>query len=170
MTMEENQINIKRVEPNTGVKKSVNTSSPSVFARLFMFLLIVGIGVLGFLYYKTDKELKLLKEPEAQTAYLKQEIEKITKDIGKVVMFPDDDRLVYVGTVEDPEILKKEQSFFANASVGDYIFVFEKTGRALLWNTQKNIIVNFGVASNPEETKMPSPEVKATQTAPKKAQ
>ncbi len=161
---------------NQSIKKTVKTTntvvssvplSKSFFTKVkyfFTLILVGGIITLGYLYYKADKELKLIKDPKAQSELVQKEVDKVIAEIAKVMVIQEDDRPIFIGTVQDPEMLKKDQEFFTNASVGDYIFVFQKTKRALLWNAEKNMIVNFGLSGEPGTSQSQTPVSEKTST------
>lgn len=146
------------IENELGKKKVRKTSSKnnpvqgrSFFLKLFSFVFFLVAAYLGFMYYKTSNELNAIKNPEKQKAILEKKISDVVSEISKVININSDDKPVFAGIVEDPEVLKKEQEFFKDAQVGDYVFVFEKTSKAMIWNPTKKIIVNFGVYSQSEK-------------------
>lgn len=153
MNSNENEISIKRVRRSTSKDNLTNKGKRPFFLKAFAFVFFVVSAYLGFMYYRASNELKLLKNPEEQTAYLQKKIEGVVQEMSKYVVINPDDKPVFAGIVENPEALKKEQAFFSDVSAGDYIFVFEKTQRAIIWNPTKKMVVNFGIYNREEAPK-----------------
>lgn len=73
----------------------------------------------------------------------KQETEIIAEKIRKLMDLPKDDEPV-LATVQDKDLLTKEQSFFEGAENGDVVLIFPKSAKAILYSPKRNVIVNAG--------------------------
>ncbi len=141
-SIKEIQSNISEIE-NTGVKNI--RSGKKRKNKLVIFLFTLSI-ILGILYYKQSAELSRLKDPALQTEYAQKQIEKVIDEMKKYVVIPEDEQLKLFGIIDNAEKLKKDQPFYSNVENGDYVFLFSKTARALIWRPQEKKVINFGVA------------------------
>ena len=81
----------------------------------------------------------------------KKEISKITKDISKVMILPEEEPSLF--EIKDPDMLAKQQSFFVGAKVGDKLLVYALVGKAIIWSPSRNMIVNVGPISSDNNIK-----------------
>jgi cell division protein FtsN len=76
--------------------------------------------------------------PEAQ-AQVKTTVEKV----GKLMVLPSGEEPT-VAIVNNAENLKKEQPFYANVENGDYLVVYPKAAKAIIYRESSNVLVNVG--------------------------
>lgn len=141
-------VSIKEVQPNTATEEGFlkNSRSHKRGRNKLVLCLLLLLVVLGFLYIKQHRELSRLKDPVLQTEYAQKQIEKIISDMKKSVVIPEDEQLKLLGIIDNAEKLKKDQPFYTDVENGDYVFLFSKTARALIWRPQDKKVINFGVA------------------------
>lgn len=162
MKNNENEIN----EQDGSVTNNPRRRSRSILFRpaLWFFLIAVALGVL---YFQTKKEMELLKNPEALQAEQAKEVEAVIADMKNHVVIADTEEVKLLGIIENPEIAKKDQPFYSDVEVGDYVFVFTKTSRVLIWRPSTKKIVNFSlftVQDNATTTAKQAPKPAATTT------
>lgn len=152
---------IKDIQTNVNEEVAVKASRKRKGGK-FSLLLLIAVIVLGVLYYNQHQELVRLKDPVLQTEYAQKQVQKVIDDMKKYVVIPAEEELKLLGIINNAEILKKDQAFYTNVENGDYVFLFSKTARALIWRPSDNKVVNFGVADMQQQS--------ATQTSsPKEA-
>jgi hypothetical protein len=102
---------------------------------LFLIVLVL-IAIVAYYIYSNNiiKNLNQIDGAKAKTEYL--------KDIQKVMLIPSEDPTYLV--IDNADLLSKQQSFFQNAINGDALFVFQNTGRAIIWSPSRSLIVNSG--------------------------
>jgi hypothetical protein len=115
-------------------------------AGKFSFLLFIAVIVLAILYIQEKREVRRLTDPVAQTEYAQKQVAKAIEDLKKYIVIPEDEELKLLGVINDADTLKKDQAFYANVERGDYVFLFTKTSRALIWRPGAQKIINFGIA------------------------
>ena len=101
--------------------------------RKFLFpavILIVGLiaGIFAYDYYLSS----IKKSPEA----------KLFESLSKIIILPEEEANIF--DIQDPELLSKEQDFFMGSKLGDKLFVFPISGKAVIYRPEDNIIVNVG--------------------------
>ncbi len=124
-----------------------NTESPRGKQLLIVgiVLVIVSIGFVWSLsnYLMVKKELAFVSTPEGLEQIATQEVQELVKKVGKLIVLPADEE-PSVATIVDAELLAKEQVFYQNASSGDKILIYVQAKKALIYNPEKNILVNVG--------------------------
>jgi len=108
-----------------------------------ILLLIMAVGsVWYFLKYQDAKaQIDLLSSPEGQQKVNKEEIDKVLKDVGKLILLPINETPT-VATIEDAQALAKDQAFFADAQNGDKVLIY--SNRAMIYSPERNVLVNVG--------------------------
>ena len=97
------------------------------------FLLVLSFGI-AFYFYNQYTKLKL-----APQQYSQAEAEKVVIAVGKLMILPTNEEPT-VATVSNPEQLR-DQPFFAHAETGDKVLIYATAGKAILYNPDKNMIV-----------------------------
>lgn len=141
-------------------------------------LAIIGVGISAFLFYqyqKTQKELQTIKKATtASQGASSDQLSKIVAEVGKIMKLPEGE-VPTMATISDISKLK-EQAFFQNGKNGDILLVYNKAGKAILYNpTEKKIVEIAPVgstgtpASSPgaSATRSPSPTPTPTPFQPK---
>lgn len=100
---------------------------------LFM-LAVLFIGSTAY-YYRENAKLKNNPQQAAQ-----EEINSLIAKVSKLILLPQGETPI-VATVVDPDKLKKQQSFFTNASVGDKILIYGGAREAYMYNPKLNKII-----------------------------
>jgi hypothetical protein len=120
------------------IKKSI--------ALLFL-LAFAGSVAWGFWSYKMYQDAKnqinQLTSLDGQQELAQQEIDKVLDRVRIHMLLPDDEEPV-MATVVDAQSLAQEQDFYKDASNGDRVIVYQKAQKAILYNPDKDIIVNVG--------------------------
>ena len=124
-----------------------NTSAPKSKLLLIVgiVLVIVSIGFVWLLgnYMMVKKELAFVTTPEGLEQIATQEVQELVKKVGKLIVLPTDEE-PSVATIVDADLLAKEQVFYQNASSGDKILIYVQAKKAIIYNPEKNILVNVG--------------------------
>jgi hypothetical protein len=174
-------ISIKNIEKNSTPLSEEETVTRTVpqptrrrrgFAGKLSGLLFIAVVILACLYIQQKREVTRLTDPVAQTEYAQKQVDKVIADLKNYMVIPDDEDLKLLGVINDAESLKKDQAFYANVEKGDYVFLFAKSSRALIWRPTDKKIVNFGVAntvpSQDSAAVQPKPTTPPATTTPKK--
>lgn len=126
-------------------KKSVR------FLMGVIFILAIAGGILRFTPLgekvpvpSSVKNMLGMQSPEEKA---QEEVKIIVKKIRKLMDLPKDDEPV-LATVQDIDLLVKEQKFFEGAENGDVVLIFPKAAKAILYSPKRNVIVNAGPVSS----------------------
>lgn len=93
--------------------------------------------------YMARRDLTKLKDvaKEAQTTSI--ETKDILAKLEKHIVLPQDESPM-IATINDPEALAKEQTFYVGAQKGDKVIVYFKARKAIVYSPAKDIILNVG--------------------------
>src|SRR3989339_564938 len=108
---------------------------------IIFVLLVLGLIYFLFSYLKTQRELKILKDPAAQEELARVENDKLIKQVSKLIDLPLDQEPV-VGTVQDAAALAEQQKFFVNAKNGDRVLIYQD--KAIIYRPSDNKLINVG--------------------------
>ena len=124
-------IKIKKVEGKNKVEviKKYSLTNKNIIIIL-VILLCSSLGA-GLYFYK-----KSIDNAPKDT---QKELQDTVKIISKLMVLPTNETPT-LATVNDPEKLKN-QSFFANAKVGDKVLIYTNAKKAILYNPAQNKIV-----------------------------
>lgn len=75
-----------------------------------------------------------------------KQMQQIIDNVAKLMILPKGEQPV-IATITDSATLAKEQPFYADSSNGDVVLVYQKALKAIIYNPEKNIIVNVGPVS-----------------------
>ncbi len=101
---------------------------------LFVVLLILILG--GYLYITKGMTANNIEKVNKENL-------KLVQRVGELMILPQgEDPAIY--NIDNPDVLKKEQAFFANAEKGDKLLLYPKNSKAIIYNPTRNIIVNVG--------------------------
>lgn len=116
-----------------------------VITSLSLLLLIVlGSGLYYFFQYQ--KAEQRLMNPDMAA---KEETQELLKNIGKVMLLPNEDPTV--ATISDKDKLS-DQAFFSESQNGDQVLVFPQAKKAILWRPSTHMIINVApVFPNPQQ-------------------
>jgi hypothetical protein len=73
-----------------------------------------------------------------------------------------------IATINQPDVLVKEQLFYAGSNVGDKLIIFPQAQKAIIYSPGRNVIVNSGpfvvnsgtATQAPAQTQTTTPETK----------
>lgn len=121
---------------------------------LYFFCGIVIVGAAFGLFYYKNQTLK----SESLYVGMKESHENeknILVFIARHIVLPAREEPI-IGTIEQPESLKKEQPFFQDVERGDVVVLYQQTGRAIIYRPSRDILVNVGflVISGGKQTKV----------------
>lgn len=106
-------------------------------------LIVLSLGVYAYSKYTSTDAYKA-KNAEKETVAL-------VKDVGELMVLPaDENPAIFV--VQDPSVLISQQLFFKGAEKGDKLMVYPKAGKAILYSTSKNMIINVGPVTFDQNT------------------
>lgn len=130
---------------------------------LFVLILIALIAIAGFAwsfkkYIETKKQLTVATSVEGQQEMAKQEVNKLLERVGKLIVLPAEEEPT-VATIADVEALKKEQSFYIDAKNGDKVLIYMQAKKAIIYDEERNILVNVGPIFMNEEEVVEAPPV-----------
>lgn len=100
---------------------------------------VVSIFVGGYSYWQHEKSKAIMGDTIAATQIEQQ---KLIEAVSKHIKLPQNEQ-PSVATVSDIGKLQG-QPFFANAKNGDKVLIYEKAQKAILYDTQANIIIEVG--------------------------
>lgn len=111
---------------------------------------LVGVGVGGFSFYqyqRTQKELQAIKKVATASQNTNtDQLSKILLELSKIIKLPEGE-IPTMATISDIGKLK-DQPFFQNGKNGDILLVFNKAGKAILYNPTDKKIVEVAPVSN----------------------
>ena len=111
------------------------------FFNFIIFLAIIIILGFGFFFYrklnKIENTPSKTKDKEASALILK---------VSKLYLFPKDE-VPTIATVSDPNLLK-DKEFFTQAKIGDNVLLFLQTGKAVLYRSSINKIIEIAPIKN----------------------
>ena len=113
-------------------------------------VLVLVFGATTVYFYRQASKLKQDPQKAAQ-----ESTQELIGKVSKLIVLPAGETPT-VATVTDPEKLKKEQPFFANASVGDKVLIYTGARKAYMYNPTTNKIievapVNIGTPTTPAQ-------------------
>jgi hypothetical protein len=112
----------------------------NIFGIILILVLILSLGAASFFYFKAD-ELKKNDPKVVAEIEIKDTVEKVSK----LILLPTDEEPT-VATVTNLEDLK-DQPFFTNAKVGYKVLIYTKAKKAILYDPERNILVEVAPLS-----------------------
>ncbi|MFA7244563.1 MAG: hypothetical protein WC070_00050 [Candidatus Magasanikbacteria bacterium] len=123
------------------LKKEGGKNNKNLFIFLLGVVVLAAIVYFVFSYVKTQKELRMLKDPTAQEEILKKENDKLISKVGELIDLPVGEEPV-IGTVQDAETLAKEQKFFISSKNGDRVLIYQN--KAIIYRPEIHKLINVG--------------------------
>ena len=106
------------------------------FIILLVIIILIGFGF--FFYRKLNKiDNTSSKDKETNSLILK---------VSKLYLFPKDE-VPTIATVSDSNLLK-DKEFFTQAKIGDNVLLFLQTGKAVLYRSSINKIIEIAPIKN----------------------
>lgn len=133
-------------------------------------VIIIAIVVLAIAYYAYTKfggsSIINSNSDQNSVPLSSSDPSEIRAAVSKLMLLPEGEPAVF--DITNPELMAKQQAFFAGAIAGDKLLMFATSGKAIIWSPSRGIIVNSG----PIQTDSPQAQNKQapTQTANTKKQ
>jgi hypothetical protein len=108
----------------------------NVFAALLAIVVLTSLVFGGNFYLKAKK---LERQSQTAAAGSAGEAQRIVAEVGKLLILPTDEEPT-IATISDASKLQN-QAFFANAKNGDKVLIYNKAGKAILYDPVNKIIV-----------------------------
>jgi hypothetical protein len=137
-------------EDQTTQTTSSSSTKKSSFPlkNILVFTLFLGLAGSLFWGYQSNNKYKdaqeqinLLSSVEGQQEVAKQEIQAIVEKVKTHMELPEGEDPA-MATVLNAESLASEQPFYKDATNGDKVIVYQKANKAILYNPEKDIVVN----------------------------
>lgn len=146
--------------PKLNILSSAMVGKYKNLVSTLAILAIIGIGISAFLFYqyqKTQKELQAIKKiTTASQGANNDQLSKILAEVSKIMKLPEGE-VPTMATISDVNKLK-DQPFFKNSKNGDILLVYNKAGKAILYNPADKKIVEvapIGDAGSPSPSPAP---------------
>ena len=157
------------MEQDTKKGRKGNSNKPyrAYLIGVVGLLALAGAGYYGYTYWQAN-----MSSPEAvaeaQAAEADAEKAKILAQLGKLMVLPEGDPVLF--KVNDEETMKKQQAFFKDTKNDDVLLVFQESGKAIIFRPSTNVIVNAGPVNFDQNAAAtdPKPEAKTQVTTPEK--
>ena len=121
--------------------------------RIILIFIILGGGGLAYWYF--DRASRSggvsLKGLPPQERLNPEEIQKLLKTVGKLILLPEGEPLI--AAIQDASSLKQAQPFFASSENGDQLLVY--ADKAFIYRPSADKLINVGPvyrADNPDQT------------------
>jgi uncharacterized protein YneF (UPF0154 family) len=101
-------------------------------------IIIVGIGVYYYLQYQHEQAL--LKNPLIASQMIQ---ETVVTDVGKLTQLPTDQKPAIAKVTDITKL--KNQPFFQNAKNGDFVLLYSKDRRVILYDPVANKIIESAI-------------------------
>lgn len=128
-----------------------------------LFILLVFVGaILKFTPLGQKVPLpqfvKNVVTPQSDKAQKAKETKELLAKIGHHMILPAGEEPV-VAIIKDKELLAKEQKFYQDAQNGDYLVVYPKAAKAIIYSPKLDVLVNVGPLIGQAPTPTPEPQV-----------
>lgn len=122
---------------NSGLMQLMNFDRQLILPVSIAALVVVVLGVGGYLYYRSQSSQVAPTDPQAQQRLVQDEVKRLVAEVGKLIDLPQGEDPT-VATVTDVEKLS-DQPFFAKAKNGDKVLIYATAKKAILYdpNTKK---------------------------------
>jgi hypothetical protein len=127
---------------------------------IIFFLAILCLGNLFSTIYYYNKYTETKKFIGDPAAFSQNEAKILKEKVGKLIDLPTDEEPTIV-TVTDIEKVKS-QPFFAKASNGDKVLIYQNNKKAILYNPTRNQVLEVGPLLTPNTTSTPGASLSAT--------
>jgi preprotein translocase subunit SecG len=115
--------------------------------------IVLALAIAGLIFYSKSSSINFLSrfggKKSTSSAALnigaEDEVEKITKEVKKIMLLPDETPIL--ATVTDLEKVKN-QNFFAKAAMGDKVLIFMNAKKAILYRPSDKLIIEVGVVND----------------------
>lgn len=104
------------------------------FLAICAVLLLVLAGSTAYFYRQ------YLKVKQNSQQAIQEANQNLINQVSKLIVLPTGETPT-IATVTDPEKLRKEQAFFAHASLGDKVLIYTGARKAYMYNPTQNKII-----------------------------
>lgn len=125
-------------------------------------IVIVAVVAIAFLGWKFIQARQMLSDIKTKEAVSEQEVEKVTKEVGALIILPDETPTV--ATVTDKTKLAKND-FFQKAENGDKVLIYAQARRAYLYRPSAKQLVDVTPLNVQEDTTQEDTTQEATTSA-----
>ena len=125
---------------------------------IVIVLVIIAAGIIGKFAYA-----KYASTDNYKVEQVKKDTQNLIADVSKIMILPDEEPAIFV--VQDPNQLIAQQLFFRGAEKGDKLMVFQKAGKAVLYSTSKNKIINVGPVTFDQAAAAPAASLQKDQSS-----
>jgi hypothetical protein len=127
------------MEQETKTQEVVNNiKATSKKIRIIVAVLVLAVIMVGgvFMWFRYTKTAEYVKHTQ------EQETAQLIKKIRAHLVLPDEQPSIF--SVQDPEVLIKQQAFFAGVEKGDQLLIYPTTSKAIVYSVKKDMILNVG--------------------------
>jgi hypothetical protein len=68
--------------------------------------------------------------------------QRLMQNVAHLIVVPNETPII--ATINQPDVLVKEQLFYAGSNVGDKLIIFPQAQKAIIYSPGRNVIVNSG--------------------------
>lgn len=136
---------VKPIESAAEIKRAKKKVSPLLIAVLSALILGVGGGFVVFLFTTKTPAIeakKTISVPHPAPVSTTTAVAEIVKRVGKLMVLPVGEEPT-VAMVSDVNTLK-DQGFFKKAKNGDFVLMYQKSRRAVLYDALGDKILEVG--------------------------
>lgn len=133
--------------PSEGKTKATTALGSSKLTNALLIALLV-LAVAGFAwsyinYQAAQKKIAVLTDPKLASELNQKQTEVLLEKLGKLMDLPAEKNPI-VATINDVETLAATQDFYTNAHNGDKLLIFSQSRKAIIYDENRNVLVNAG--------------------------
>lgn len=129
------------------VEQEEESATPVVRVRR-MSRVLVPLMVAVFAVAASAGAFLFLASPSNSQTLTEAEVQRLVASVGELIILPTDETPL-VASVVNAELLRASESFYRHASDGNILLLYTNSGRAILYDRERDIIVNIGTLQNP---------------------
>ena len=135
------------------------TNKKSISPLVVLVLIVLTVVSASLAMYYRQKAVYASKSVSGDPEALQREVNALLEKVGKLIVLPATEKPV-IATVTEPEKLSG-QPFFANAKLGDKVFIYTESRKAILYSPTLNKIIEVAPLSigQPTPEAVPAEEV-----------
>lgn len=126
------------------------------WGRTLLLIILVVLIVAGALWYFKDRGLPVpgasqpaaAADAAAPDKLSDAQVQSVIAQVGKHILLPSDETPI-IATVTDAATLRAQQPFYKDVSDGDYLLIYQSQARAILFDPNKDMLVNVGAIQVP---------------------
>ena len=144
--------------PNTSPEK---TNKKSLSQGIIIILIIFSVGASYMAMYYRQQAVNAGQSTQVDSETLQREVAALLADVGQLIVLPENEKPV-IATVTEPEKLSG-QPFFANAKIGDKVFIYTEARKAILYSPSLHKIIEVAPLTIGEPVSDETPAEEAVQ-------